>query len=134
MNFKFENFWLSIFVLCVVNTLLIQLIIRPNYEGEISSIEYVLGVAPNFLPAIGMPALLVLTFNLFIKKNCLSNYLIEKKHIVGNMFSVFGLIFWELIQNSFDLIFDWNDVLWTLIGALLFHLICFFVSKKFTQN
>ena len=32
--------------------------IRPNYDGANEVLIYLLGVAPNFLPGIGLPALL----------------------------------------------------------------------------
>lgn len=31
--------------------------IRPNYTGGNQTITYLLGIAPNFFPAIGIPAL-----------------------------------------------------------------------------
>ncbi len=36
----------------------VQDYIRPNYDGSNELIVYLLGVAPNFLPGIGLPALL----------------------------------------------------------------------------
>ena len=32
--------------------------IRPNYDGGNEVIVYLLGIAPNFLPGVGLPALL----------------------------------------------------------------------------
>jgi hypothetical protein len=130
MKFRFEKFWLFIFVFCTVNTILIQLIIRPNYVGEIFALEYLLGVTPNFFPAIGIPSLFVLSIHCVKRKNCFWDYVIKKKYVFGNLFSMVGLILWELIQSSFDLIFDWDDILWTLIGAFSFYFIWCFSPKN----
>ena len=37
---------------------IVQNDIRPNYEGDNELVVYFLGVAPNFLPGVGLPALL----------------------------------------------------------------------------
>ena len=37
---------------------IVQNYIRPNYEGDNELVVYFLGVAPNFLPGVGLPALL----------------------------------------------------------------------------
>jgi len=69
-----------------------------------------LGVAPNFFPAIGMPAILIL----FIQtaSNAKSKWLKEYKFITANLVSLFGLLIWEFIQLSGKLKFDWHDILW----------------------
>ncbi|MEC8047644.1 MAG: hypothetical protein VX149_09050, partial [Pseudomonadota bacterium] len=36
----------------------VQDYIRPNYHGGNGVIDYLLGIAPNFLPGVGLPALL----------------------------------------------------------------------------
>jgi hypothetical protein len=80
-------------------------------------------VAPNFFPAIGIPALFVLIIPYAIKRNNSDTWIIEKRHLFANLISLIGLIGWEFIQLSGKLRFDWNDILWTLIGALIFQLI-----------
>jgi hypothetical protein len=54
MKFKLEYYWFLIFALCFTAFNQIQDNIRPNYSGDNSIIKYLLGVAPNFLPAIGI--------------------------------------------------------------------------------
>lgn len=79
-----------------------------------------MGIAPNFFPAIGIPALFVALNPLINRTN---KWLNEKKHIATNMISLTGLVSWEFIQTtSKKLHFDWNDILWTFAGAFVFHL------------
>ena len=69
MKFKLEYYWFLIFALCFTAFNQIQDNIRPNYSGDHSIIIYLLGVAPNFFPAIGIPALFVLTIP-YVFKSC----------------------------------------------------------------
>lgn len=116
-------YWFTFFALCFIVFQLISDKIRPNYRGDNPALVYFLGVAPNFFPAIGIPALIILLipfFNKSIKNKWLSKY----KHIIANIISISGLIVWGFIQMfSLKLHYDWNDILWTLIGAAVFQLI-----------
>ena len=106
----------------------VQDFIRPNYNGEHRGIIYFLGIAPNFLPAIGLPALFyVIIPELFSPKTLI------RKNTLG--FSI-GIAMVGLIGNEFITIytpgrgvFDWNDILWTLIGGLIFIVIHTLVEK-----
>jgi len=68
MKFKLEYYWFLIFALCFTAFNQIQDNIRPSYIGDNSIIKYLLGVAPNFFPAIGIPALFVLIIPYVFKK------------------------------------------------------------------
>ena len=49
------------YIIFIVSFLLFPIVqdyIRPNYDGANEVLIYLLGVAPNFLPGIGLPALL----------------------------------------------------------------------------
>ena len=133
MKFKLEYYWFLIFALCFTAFNQIQDNIRPNYSGDNSIIKYLLGVAPNFFPAIGIPALFIMVIPLVLKKNNSETWIYKKRHLSANLFSVIGLVGWEFAQLSGKLIFDWNDILWTLIGALLFHLIWITTPQKFKE-
>jgi hypothetical protein len=114
-------YWFAWFAICFGAFQLITDIIRPTYSGENAAIRYFLGIAPNFFPSIGIPALFVI---LLPHLNKAHTFFHEKKHLTANAISVTGLISWEFIQmTSKKLHFDWNDLLWTLIGALVFQLI-----------
>jgi len=106
----------------------VQDFIRPNYNGEHRGIIYFFFFFPNFLPAIGLPALFYVIIpelfspGSFIRKNTLG-------------FSI-GIAIVGLIGNEFITIytpgrgvFDWNDILWTLIGGLIFIVIHTLVEK-----
>jgi hypothetical protein len=131
MNFKSEYYWFLIFAFCTITYQLVIDTIRPQYIGSNSTIKYLLGVAPNFFPAIGIPALFVLIIPYLIKKNNSGTWFYDKRHLLANLISVIGLVGWECIQLSGKLRFDWNDILWTLIGAVLFHFIWILSPRKF---
>jgi hypothetical protein len=114
-------YWFSIFALCFLCFQAVSYYIRPNYSGENAIINYFLGIAPNFFPAIGIPALFVVFMMQLKSANKLLN---EKRFLTANLISIIGLVGWEFIQTSSEkLHFDWNDVLWTFIGAAIFQLI-----------
>ena len=124
-------FWFVLFGVCFIAYQQVQDNIRPYYNGDNLVFRYLLGVAPNFFPAIGIPALFVI----FIPYLKLTNkWLLENKHLPANFISAAGLISWEFIQvSSTKLHFDWNDVLWTFIGAVVFHLIWMFTPGSFKE-
>ena len=106
----------------------VQDFIRPNYNGEHRGIIYFLGIAPNFLPAIGLPALLYVIIpelfspETFIRKNTLGCSIgIAMVGLIGNEFIT--------IYTPGRGVFDWNDILWTLIGGLIFIVIHTLVEK-----
>ena len=102
-------FWLSIFAVSFLSYQQISDNIRPEYCGDNLIIKYLLGIDPNFFPAIWIPALFVVLIpQLKINGEWLNN----KKHLIANMISITGIITWEFIQAySANLHFDWNDVL-----------------------
>lgn len=53
-------YWFALFALCFIAYQQIIDNNRPHYIGDNSTIKYLLGIAPNFLPAIGIPALFVI--------------------------------------------------------------------------
>ena len=123
MKFRLEYYWFSIFAVCFTAFNQIQDNIRPNYIGGNSIIKYLLGVAPNFFPAIGLPALFIPTIAYLFKNKSSDNWYFKMRHLSSNLISVIGLVGWEFAQMSGKLRFDWNDILWTFIGALLFQVI-----------
>jgi hypothetical protein len=134
MKFKLEYYWFLIFALCFTAFNQIQDNFRPKYNGDNSIIKYLLGVAPNFFPAIGIPALFIMVIPLVLKKNNSETWIYKKRHLSANLFSVIGLVGWEFAQLSGKLIFDWNDILWTLIGALSFHFIWLITPQRFIES
>lgn len=122
-------YWFALFAMCFIAYQQVQDNIRPNYIGENWIITYLLGVAPNFFPSIGIPALLVV---LIPEMKMKSKWLIEKLHITANLISVMGLLSWEFFQTVTTRgHFDWNDVLWTLIGAFIFQLIWIITPNRY---
>ena len=125
MKLKNEHFWLLIFAVNFFAFQLVQEYIRPQYSGDNSLVKYFLGVAPNFFPAIGIPSLLMVLLPILFSNN-LSTTFILKRHLSSNLISIAGLVGWEMLQVTGKLVFDWHDILWTLLGAMLFHVIWMF--------
>lgn len=108
--------------------------IRPNYSSGNALINYFLGVAPNFFPAVGIPALLVILIPVLSKKRSTNKWLTEKRYFTANLISLVGLLTWELVQiRTKSGRFDWNDMLWTIIGAFIFQLIWQITPLKFKE-
>jgi hypothetical protein len=91
-------------------------------------------VAPNFFPAIGIPALFVIIIPYLLKNKNSDNWFYKKRHLSANLISVIGLVGWEFAQMSGKLRFDWNDILWTFIGAVFFHFIWIFSPQKMKKT
>lgn len=122
-------FWFALFAVCFISYQLISENIRPYYNSDNLIINYFLGVAPNFFPAIGIPALFLILIPQLRRTN---KWLNKKVHLTANIISITGLISWEFIQiSSTKLLFDWNDIVWTLIGALVFQLIWILTPERF---
>lgn len=137
MGFRFKPayYWFAIFALTSIAYQLVQDNIRPNYKGEGVIIKYLLGIAPNFFPAIGIPALFVILIPEFNKGNKTNQWLNNKIHIIANLISLTGLLSWEFLQIITSRgRFDWNDILWTLIGALIFQLIWILSSARYKKR
>jgi hypothetical protein len=120
---KTVYYWFGVFAICFSCFQIISSYIRPNYIGQNIYIKYLLGVAPNFFPAIGIPALIIAIImqNKKIEKE---SKLYKHQNIIAASISTTGLVIWEFIQsNSTRLVFDLNDILWTFIGSLLFIII-----------
>ena len=125
-------YWFALFALCFITYQQVQDNIRPAYAYGNLTIKYLLGIAPNFFSAIGIPSL----FIVIIPPMKLTNkWLNEKKHITANLISLAGLITWEFLQTITTRgYFDWNDILWTLIGAFVFQLIWTISPNRYKEN
>ena len=132
MTSKSLYYWFALFALCFFTYQQVQDNIRPAYADGNLTIKYLLGIAPNFFPAIGIPAL----FIVIIPQMKLTNkWLNEKKHITANLISLAGLLSWEFLQIiTIRGYFDWNDILWTLIGAFVFQLIWTISPNRYKEN
>ena len=120
MNRKYLYYIIFGFTFILFN--IVQENIRPNYEGGNSLIIYFLGIIPNFLPGIGLPSL----FYVIIPEVFKPNSLFYKERLKLSIYiSMIGLICNEFITifTPGMGIFDWNDILWTLIGGVLFLII-----------
>ena len=117
MNRKFVYY--IIFAISFLLFSIVQDCIRPNYDGANGIIIYLLGVAPNFLPGIGLPALLYVVIPEVSKPN---SSLFKNRLYWSVGISILGLIANEFITifTPGRGVFDWNDILWTIIGAGLF--------------
>jgi glycopeptide antibiotics resistance protein len=96
------------------------------------TIKYLLGIAPNFFPAIGIPALFIV---IIPQMKWTNKWLNEKKYITANLISLAGLLSWEFLQTLTTRgHFDCNDILWTLIGAFVFQLIWTITPTRYKEK
>ncbi len=125
-------YWFALFAICFITYQHVTDNIRPNYDGNNLAVKYFLGIAPNFFPAIGIPALFVILIPEIIQTY---NWFTKNKHLSANIISITGLVSWEFIQvTSKKLHFDWNDVLWTFIGAFVFQLIWKITPNRYREK
>jgi hypothetical protein len=99
---------------------LVQDYIRPNYEGGNDLIIYFLGVIPNFLPGIGLPSMFYATIPEVFKPNTSIFRNRLKWSIIIAMIGLIGNEFITIYTPGRG-VFDWNDVLWTIIGGIVFY-------------
>ena len=120
MNRKYLYYIIFGFTFILFN--LVQENIRPNYNEGNALIIYFLGVIPNFLPGIGLPSFFYVIIPEVFKPK---SFFFKERLKLSIYISMFGLIRNEFI-TIFTLgrgIFDWNEILWTLIGGILFLII-----------
>lgn len=126
-------YWFLLFATTSLAYQLVQDTIRPNYNGDNEIIMYLLGITPNFLPAIGIPALFIILIP-EISKNKTNIWLNKRKHITAIIISLIGLLSWEFVQILTPSgRFDWNDILWTCIGACVFQLIWMVSPERYRR-
>lgn len=134
MNWKIEYWYYIVFAISFAGFQYLEEVIRANYQGNNFLVNYFLGVVPNFFPAIGIPCILYRIIPEIIN-NPKSSLLKEKAHITVFVFTQVGLILWEIQQIwAVNGTFDWHDILWTIIGGLLFLLLWKYISSKETTN
>jgi len=125
-------YWFVLFAFCFISYLQIIDTIRSQYSGDSMTIKSLLGIAPNFFPAIGILALFIV---IIPQMQWTNKWLNEKKHITANLISLAGLLYWEFIQaGSEKLHFDWHDILWTFIGGFVFHGIWSITSDRYKEK
>ena len=117
MNRKYLYYIIFGFTFTLFN--LVQENIRPNYTKGNALIIYFLGVIPNFLPGIGLPSF----FYVIIPEVFKPKSFIFKERLKFSIYiSMFGLICNEFITifTPGRGVFDWNDIVWTLMGGGVF--------------
>lgn len=119
---RFTYYWLAWFAATTLAYQYVQDSLRPCYTGSDPSVKYLLGVAPNFFPGVGLPALFLVLLPHLVQPGSTTPLLLRYPHYTANLISLFGLLAWEFTQSfSSKGHFDWNDVLFTLLGGLLFQ-------------
>ena len=123
-----NSIYYAVFIISFLLFPTVQDYIRPNYDGGNEVIVYLLGIAPNFLPGVGLPALLYVVIPEVTRPE---SSLFENRLYWSVVISLLGLIGNEFVTIFAPGrgVFDWNDILWTVIGAGLFVLIHNKVNK-----
>jgi hypothetical protein len=93
-RWKSDYGWFLLFAACTVSFSLVQDLIRPHYSGDCEAAVYLLGVLPNFFPAIGLPALFIILIPYFSFGESRPKWVHENLHIIAMIISTGGLIAW----------------------------------------
>ena len=108
---------------------LVQDYIRPNYEGANDLIIYFLGVIPNFLPGIGLPSMFYVTIPELVKPNTSIYRNRLKWSIIISMIGLIGNEFITIYTPGRG-VFDWNDIVWTIIGGIVFYFLHITIQNR----
>ena len=123
MKWKNEYLYYLIFAVCFAGFQYLEEVVRVNYRNGNEWITYMLGVIPNFLPAVGLPCVFVVLIK-ELKGKSNNKLFNQKKHLLAIIISQVGLIGWEVQQIIAPYgTFDWNDIIWTVIGGIIFYFI-----------
>lgn len=103
----------------------VQYIIRPHFQAHAEWINYMLGIAPNFLAGIYVPACFTFLIPYLMERRAARrDYNPQRYMWQACIFALTGLLGWEFLQpftNHF--VFDPHDVLWTFIGVGVYAMI-----------
>ena len=114
-----NSIYYAVFIISFLLFPTVQDYIRPNYDGDNGVIVYLLGIAPNFLPGVGLPALLYVVIPEVFKSH---TSLFRNRLYWSIAISITGLVGNEFVTlfTPGQGVFDWNDIVWTIIGAGMF--------------
>lgn len=130
MRWKKSYTYYLIFALCFAGFQYLEDVVRVNDDRSNAVVSYLLGVIPNFLPAVGISALIYVMIP-EVWKSPKHPWLTRQRHHTSTVFSVSGLVAWEFVQIAAPYgTFDWHDVLWTLIGGGCFLLLHRLISNR----
>jgi hypothetical protein len=107
---------ISIEILLIFLTLLIQEYLRPNALFNSKMGIFMMGVLPSFL---GASAYVLIVFVFYkIVQGHYEKYKLKTGLIIANSFAFFGLTIWELIRIAISPFDKW-DVIATILGCIL---------------
>ena len=103
-------------------------------SGElVPAVAYLVGVLPNVVAAIAIP--FVFMGIIADQKKDAPPTTIQRWFYASVITSCFGLLGWELIQRTSDrLIFDFNDLLATVVGSMIACAIFLAITPTTLQN
>ncbi len=105
----------------------VQYIIRPHFHTHAEWMNYLLGVAPNFLAGVYVPACFTFLVPYLLERNAAHRDYNPLRYMwPACIFALTGLLGWEYLQPfTHHFVFDPNDVLWTFIGVGTYMMITF---------
>ncbi len=103
----------------------VQYIVRPNLHSHIDAINYFLGVAPNFLAGIYVPACYTFLMPYILERNAQQRIFDPLYYrFSACIFALSGVLGWEYIQQfTHKFFFDPHDIIWTFLGISCYWLI-----------
>lgn len=115
--------WFAVFMIGFALTRLTIDVWRPGLPDQSAEVAFALGVAPNFVSALTLPALGMMVreyLTLSSVAGRVTTY--DGWNRASVCLTILGLVGWEYRQRSGHLTFDYADIAATLLGAGLAYL------------
>jgi hypothetical protein len=129
-----HRIWALIYLLGEGSCRSVQYIIRPNLEVHEAWLRYALGVAPNFLAGLYVPACITFLMPYLLHRDpAVRDFSPLRYQTMACGIALTGVIGWEFAQTTTRrFYFDPHDIGWTLMGTLCFLCIVQARSKVFS--
>jgi hypothetical protein len=120
-----HRIWALIYLLGEGSCRSVQYIIRPNWEVNEVWIRYALGVAPNFLAGLYVPACITFLLPYLVHRDpSQRDFSPLRYRMWACTIALAGVVGWEFAQTATRrFFFDPHDIGWTLVGTACFLLI-----------
>jgi hypothetical protein len=120
-----HRIWALIYLLGEISCRSVQFIIRPHLHTHEYWIRYALGVAPNFLAGLYVPACITFVLPYLLQRDATRRDFspMRYRHAACGI-ALGGIIGWEYVQTTTrSFFFDPHDIFWTFVGTATFLLI-----------
>jgi hypothetical protein len=133
---KFRTPLIRAIIIGLTSTVILEFsrtFLRPVFGKGQGFVPELLGVLPNFLAAFGIPFVVLGAYYCCMAEldrsnpNSLKSFELSKGQLtvaflIVTLFITAGLISWEYLQMDSNLVFDYKDIVATIVGSIVsFH-------------